>query len=524
MTLVSSLNIARQALSVTQAAITVVSNNISNVSTEGYSKLTAELSDVVSYSTNTNVIGQANSLSGVQLSQIKRSSDAYLQSYYWNENADYTYYKEAASVASNVESIVNELNDSGLSTALSNFYTAVTQLSSDPTDSSARANFVSTAENVCSVFNSYSDSLTKVVTSLVGDPTAAGSVDSSEISSETTTINSLLTQIADVNKSLNETASSGLSSSSLLDERDSLITKLSGYMNAEVNITSTGLANISIGGHSLINGSTVVGTLGVQTGTASEPAQVNILDSSGTVTQSNINSSITSGSMGAILDVCGTSSSGFTISSVMSDLDTLASSFANIMNTIQTGDPNGDNSVALCIDKTTGQLTKANNVLFVNGISATNTTGITAANISVSTAIQSDNDLVAAARVSNAVYTAVPSTYPNDTGNNSNATLITKTKTNKYSSASAPLNNQTITGYLDTAVAKVGYSSSDLTSSLSTQTTVLSEIKSQLSSETGVNLDEELSDLIKYQRAYESSARVFSTVNDLLGELIQIGK
>ena len=36
----------------------------------------------------------------------------------------------------------------------------------------------------------------------------------------------------------------------------------------------------------------------------------------------------------------------------------------------------------------------------------------------------------------------------------------------------------------------------------------------------GVNLDEELSDMIRYQRAYEASAKLFSTINDLIGTII----
>ena len=38
----------------------------------------------------------------------------------------------------------------------------------------------------------------------------------------------------------------------------------------------------------------------------------------------------------------------------------------------------------------------------------------------------------------------------------------------------------------------------------------------------GVNLDEELSDMIRYQRAFEASARVFTTVNDLMGTILSM--
>lgn len=573
MSLVSSLNMSQQALAVTQAAISVVSNNISNVDNENYSRLTVNLSDVVSYSSPHGAIAQANSLNGVKLDSITRASSSYLQNYYWNENTSYSYYNEYASLASNVEDIVNELQDSGISDALSNFYTALSSLNNDPKSSSARSAVVSAAENVCSVFNNYYNSLNSIKTSLVGDYTQNGSVNNSEIGTEIDSVNGLLGQLAQVNKGIANASSSGLDSNSLLDERDSIITKLSGYLNIDVEISANETAKVSLGGTKLVSGSAVTGYLTAITGTADEPAQINIVKDltanptdPSNVILSDANSYITGGTIGAILDLCGADSSNLTISSIIGNLDTMASNFASILNQVQIGDPSGDASTALCIDKTTGQLTKSNTLLFLNGdstavttaysTSATGTVGtttttttgtggakytntitteynsgtglynittvtqraITASNISVNSAVVSDSDLIAAARVSSTVYTA--GTYTSDTGNNSNSTLMYNTQTNKYSS----LDNQTLSGYLSTVVSGVGYSISDINSSLTTQTSVLKEVKSSLADKKGVNLDEELSNLIIYQRAYESAARVFTTCSNLLEELMSLGK
>lgn len=525
MTLVSSLNIAQQALSVSQAAITVVSNNISNVDNKNYSKLSAELSDVINYSSIAGPIGQADSLSGVQLSQIKRYSNNYLQDYYWNENSIDSYLKEYSSVAANVEDVMNTLKSSGLSTAISSFYSAVNALNSDPTDASVRANYISTAQNVCAVFNSSYNTLNTIKNSLVGDPTQAGSITSSEIGSEADSINNLLEQLANVNDGIIKTNSAGISSSALMDERDSVIKNLSNYLNINVELNNNNTANVSLGNYELVGGSKVEGYISAATGTAANPATINITDKNGTVIYTNLNSQITGGSLGAILSITGSNAANFTISSVVDSLNTLASSFAKIINDIQDGDPNGDGSVALCIDRLTGKLTKANAPMFVNSTTST-TVGVTAGNIAVNSTIINDPDLVAAARISGAIYNNLvpPITWPNDIGNNSNTTLLSKSRSNTYSAAGENLDGQTIEGYLSTTVSDIGFSVKNIENSQTTQTNVINQIEAQLTSEKGVNLDEELSDMIKYQRAYQAAARIFNTCNDLMESLINLGK
>lgn len=526
MTLVSSLNIAQQALSVNQAAITVISNNIANVDNANYSKLSVNLSDVVTYSNVPGPIAQANSLSGVQLAKITRSSDSFLQSYYWNENSTNSYYKEYSSVATNVEDVMNTLQDSGLSNAMSNFYAAVSALNNSPSDASARANFVACSQTVANTLNSSYNSLSTIRSSLVGDVSTFGSVDNSQISNQAATVNNLLKQLASVNDGIVKTNASGITSNSLLDERDSLISSLSTYMNVTVDVNNNGTANISLGSYDLVSGSQVVGSLQAVVGTAADPAQINIVDSNNTPIYSNVNDKITGGSMGAILDISGSDPSNFTVSSVIDDLNTFALSFASIMNDIQTGDPNGDGSVALCVDTSTGQLTKANSLLFVNSTSAVpSAVGITAGNLTVNSAVANDPNLIAAARVSAATYATIPAPYLNDTGNNTNATLMGASRSTTYNNPAKNenLNGQTLESYFATAVSSIGYSVKNIEDNQSTQADVLSQIKSQMKSDIGVNLDEELADMIKYQRAYQAAARVFSTCNDLMSTLMQLG-
>ncbi len=516
MSLLSSISIAQTGLTASQAAISVVSNNIANVDTEGYSKLKVDQSSVVNYTPSAgNTVAQANSLGGTQIGSINRYSDSYLQNYYWRENSSYNYLEEYSSIASNIEDLTNELNDTGLSEALTNFYSAADALNDSPSDITARQNFVDQAENVCSVFNTMATSLNNIQEELVGDPSVQGSIDASKISSSVDDVNGLLDQIAEVNNDIIKTNSGGTSSTSLLDQRDALITKLTALVPVRVTEHANSTVDIQLGDYDLVNGITNTGYLKVSSGTTDEPAVVSIVDSNNNTTATNVNDKITGGSIGAILDVCGTASSGnFTVSGVMKSLDTLASEFASILNEIQTGDPSGDGTTALAMDKSTLKLITSTTNLLVSSDSSTTT--INAANISVNSTIVDDPYLVAAARLDTTATTYTDSAV----GNASNAALIIKSRTTTYDD----LSHQTIEDYLTNMVTDVGNETKSLSTSLDNETLVLNQVQTNLQSATGVNLDEELVDLMKYQRAYQASARVFSICSDLLEELVNLGK
>lgn len=575
MSLVSSLNIAQQALSVNQSAITVISNNIANVDNKNYSKLTVQLREVVNYTPSAgNPLSVAESLSGVEMLNVARASDTYLQKYYWEENATYNYFKQYSSIASNVENVMNELNGTGLSEALTTFYEAVDALSDDATDITARQNFVSAAENVCYIFNNISGDVTNLQNSLVGEYTDPGSVQPSEIADQLDDFNNLLDQLASVNNSIIKTNSNTSSSSALLDQRDSIISSLTSFMPVTVKENNNGTVNLSVGNYELLKGTNVLGHFSVETGTATQPAVINIVDPNDptSVEFSNVNSAIDSGSIGAILEACGTSNTDLTINGVMKDLNTLASTFAAIMNNIQNGDPDGDGSVAMCLTGDGTQLQKATENLFTSSsassttttigprareagdvagtvistsldaagnattstvttlidnttnqttITTTTTTGISAKNINLNSDISDNSYLIAAGRLTKDEYAEFVATgkYKDSVGDNTNATLMMNTRAKTYSG----LGDLSLENYLSSTVSSIGYQVDNIDSNLENQGLVLNEIETKLTAATGVNLDEELVDLIKYQRAYQAAARVFSVCNELLESLISLG-
>jgi len=523
MSLTSSLNIARQALSVNQAAITVVSNNIANVNTDGYTKQRVNLAEVVNYTpTYGDSIMEANNCSGVRISSIlsaQTNTNNYLDGYYRQENSDFNYLDQYSSIASGLEDLTNTMNNQGLSQAFNSFYEAANSLGNSPADATARESYIQSAKNVVMQFNSVSESLSSMKESLVGDPTDVNSLESSQIFNSVEEVNNIIDQVAKINNDIITTNASGNSSSALIDQRNILLKNLSTLTNVEIRSESNKTVTLSIGGKTLVEGKDVTGHLKVSSGDSTTPAIISIVttDKPPLTKAANINNNITAGSMAALLDICGTGVENLTISAIESNLNTMASGFAKIMNDIQNGTPAGQaGTFAMCLDSN-GKLTDSTENLFVTSdASAT----ITAANISVNINLMNNTNLIAAARLDATEHAKGQAVYGQQIGNNSNAELLVNSRTKKYSETG----NKSVEQYLANFVGNVGSQVENVNTNLDNQSKVLASVKNSLNTETGVSLDEELTDLIKYQQAYQASSRIFNVCNELLQGLMHLGE
>jgi flagellar hook-associated protein FlgK len=246
----------------------------------------------------------------------------------------------------------------------------------------------------------------------------------------------------------------------------------------------------------------------VSPGDTNNPAQIRLQDSKGTIISNVINNSLNTGKIGAILDVCGNGTDRFTIKGVLSDYDALANGFSQIINDIQTKSTLTEKAMAM--DSTTKKLIPAVQNIF----SSTDGNAIGASNIKINNNLLTDPYLVAVAKVNPADYDV------NGIGNNSSMLDVLKARL----SNSNLLGNATPEAALANIVGSIGLKVSNINNNLQNQQAVLTQAKNQLSSVTGVNIDEELMDLTKYQTAYKASSRVYTICNELLDVLINLGK
>ena len=93
----------------------------------------------------------------------------------------------------------------------------------------------------------------------------------------------------------------------------------------------------------------------------------------------------------------------------------------------------------------------------------------------------------------------------------------------RNSTNSDKLGNLAPEEFLMKGVSKIGIQADSIENQGTSQESISKSIEDRLMSETSVDLNEELTDMIKYQRSYQASARVFNTCCDILNTLVQLG-
>ena len=144
--LFSSLNIASGALKVNESAISVVSHNVANMNTEGYSKQRVNLaSRNIAGVIGDNVEAQVRSNGGVTIANVMRYNNEYLNTYYRTQLSDLGKYEQQLGNLGDLADIFDDLDGKGISGALSAFYDALNNLQQYPANAAARTNFLESA-------------------------------------------------------------------------------------------------------------------------------------------------------------------------------------------------------------------------------------------------------------------------------------------------------------------------------------------------------------------------------------------
>ena len=159
------LQIAYSALKAQQQIMETTSHNISNVSTTGYTRQRVNLSasppTYVPSSTGSLEIG-----TGVKVDDITRVMDQFVNSQLRDQTSKLTEKENSQEVMSQVETIFNEPSDSGLGTAMTDFWNSWEQLSLNPESLSSRQGVISQAQTMTQAFNSAGSQLKTIQSNL----------------------------------------------------------------------------------------------------------------------------------------------------------------------------------------------------------------------------------------------------------------------------------------------------------------------------------------------------------------------
>ena len=515
--LIGILNMSQQSLANNQTALTVVSNNISNMNNTSYSKQTVKLNAIPAYDTYNwcSSIGSLQIGHGAEITGILRNREQWLDNYLREQSTTMGYYNQIGGMTNNIENLLNnELSSTGLQKQLSEFFSASQALTAEPTNNAYRIAFLQAAQGVANQLNSMSSTITSQRTQAVGDINDPDTFKDSTIKMTTDSLNEKLKQLAEVNGKIAQSCASGSASNDLLDQRDALLDELSEMIPLTTTTNENLTVNVYIGNQTVLKGGEQkLFFNAVQTDDDNNPVKIQLVDSEGNVKNDNINDTLTSGALKGLLDVGGTGSLSY--KSVLNEIDKIAKAFAEQMNNIQTGigaDGVAD-SIPYCYANTDPKtLTQATEPLFI----ASDGGDFTAANIKINENILNNTDLLATARGDATLEGSAA------IGNSANMALFNGLESLKIPDLNNGGTGQTLSEFIKTLVSDVGSKIESLNNSATAQSSIVQQATEKRAEKMGVNLNEELSDLIKFQRSYEASSRVFSIANQLLETLVNL--
>ena len=234
------LNTGISALTAMQRALATTSNNIANVNTDGYSRQRVEFATRMPELTGSGYIG-----TGVDASAVRRIFDGFVQNRVNSSTSTYQREQAYLELATQVDDLLAD-SEAGLSTGLQSFFDSVQQLANDPTSTANRQVMLTESEVLVDRFHYLDQRLTDLNDTV-----------NSQLRGYVGEINNLADSIAKLNVEIvrEYARGSGQPPNDLLDQRDTLVTKLSEFVKVNTLEQDDGALNVFIGsGQTLVVG------------------------------------------------------------------------------------------------------------------------------------------------------------------------------------------------------------------------------------------------------------------------------
>ena len=460
----SILDIGKGALSANELALQTLSHNIANVDTPGYSREAIVLKTALPEPSAAGMLGN-----GVRVEEVRRFVDNYLNGAINSKNTDLQFQKTAEQYLGQMESILNEDN-AKLTQNLSGFFNAWQDLSTDPTSIPARVALEAQAEN-----------LSRSIQSIYGDLSNLQQQANNSIAQEVENVNRITTAIADLNQRISEAGKDG-QANDYLDQRAELLKELSGEMGIVSFQDQFGnITVLAANGKPLVDGNKHW-NLKVSDPHSVGLYQVNWEDSNGKL--SDITSDVQNGTLGALLYERDVDAKTF-----IGQLNALAETLITRVNAIhQTGyNLNGTTGTAFFKPLTQDY----------------------AARIEVSNEVQNDVGNIAAT-----------SSLERPTDNDITLAMAGLADTNLPFVVDGNTTWARPVEFVSAILSSVGQLTRNAQDLVTYQSNTMNVLTAQQAAVSGVSLDEEITNLVQYQRAYQASARLISAADDCLVTLL----
>jgi flagellar hook-associated protein 1 len=473
--LFGSLSMANRSLQTQRNGTEVAGHNLANVNTPGYSRQRVAIETSPTIPSDIGMGPQGTGADAVGIYQLR---DALIDRQIVNETSVRGAYESRqralqfgqAALGQQIDRQATGAEGSaaasgvggqhGIAEDLSDLFNAMQSLSTNPTSVPERQVLLIKAQDLATQFNQTSGRLDDLRASL-----------SDSLASDVDLANTALKDIAKLNGQI-IAAEIGTSAKAndLREIRQKRIEDLAKLVHVDTTTNANGGVDIAIDGVTLVTGPNVEDTLETYDAGGGQFLVRTVTGGAAL--------NLTGGSMQGTIDARDTD-----LAAMQAQIDTLAGTLISEVNMVHAS--------GFGLGGTTG---------------ADFFTGADASDIAVNTALVNDPSMIQASGVSGAV------------GDNTVAVRLAQLVDKKH----AGLGNQTFLDSYGQTVATLGQSLNSTNTQLSNQEIVESMLLRQRDSVSGVSLDEEMTDLIKFQRGFEASAKLITTIDEMLQTVLSL--
>lgn len=514
------LETAKRGMTAQQLGLYTTGHNISNANTPGYTRQRVSFETAEPFPgaglNRPQIPGQLGT--GVQAGTIERIRESFLDVQYRSENTKLGYYSSLSSALAKMEDIMNEPSNSGLQNIMSQFWSSLQNMADRPENLGARQVVAAKGQIVAETFNYYYNSLDGIKKDL-----------GSEMDVTVKNINTIVSQIDELNKQIASVEPHGMLPNDLYDKRDQLVDQLSSLVNVKVTAvkptqygqplpTAVGLYQIELvqkdgtsfgTGAQLLTVDTTTGasqqnelSITAENGVKAPPLKGNVQSVQvGSVTLDNLNFS---GKLKGLIESYGYIDANGKVKGyypeMMGKLNKLAYAFASEFNHIH--------QQGYGLDKTD----PAGEFFDLGGSTDYDETINYAQIIKVRDDIIKDPTNIAAAK-----------TPGDNSGDNTIAFQLADLKKKDFKDYSVPLPNDmsgTFDFYYAAMIGDLGVAAQSANTNKENVQVLVDSVEYNRKSVSGVSLDEELTNMITFQHAYNASARMITVIDEMLDKII----
>ena len=533
----SLYSVALSGLNAGQIALSVTSNNITNVKSAGYNRQIVALNE-------------ASVGGGVTTGNIERQFNKYVTQQYNAAKSSEAGLSAYQNQIGQIDSLLAD-SDSGLSVMIQKFFGSLQTLASAPADPATRQGVIGSAENLTAQFRSMDSYLSDMQKGVNG-----------EVADQVTQINNTTKQIASLNREISlAKAKTGVAPNALLDQRDDLVSSLSQRINVRVTEQDSGTYNISFSnGLSLVSGFESNKLEAMASNEDPTRTTVGFRDSANNLVPVR-ESTIQNGELGGVLKF-----RDETLDAAQNRLGQLAVRLASAVNTqraagvdlngnpgqdfFSIGQPTsfsnakntstayfdgvysdasnlGSSDYAITYSATTGYDVKDKTTGQSIGTFPVGSPTLTFGGITLTmngTPADGDKFLIkpvaTAARsfdsnITDPVDIAAGDATSTGAGDNRNALALYKLQSTAFMKGGSTVNQA-----YASLVNEIGNKAQIVKVNQATQQTMSEQLLAVQQSDSGVNLDEEATNLLRYQQYYQASARIIDTATSIMDTII----